>query len=171
MKKIFLFIALCIMINSYSQNDWTKKSYGSLKYSYPKNWTELKYQSVNGKSTYGSQYFDLGKTSQFTVLEIPNDTGIVDAHKIPEEEIKNFFKNLFSPTSNFNLIENRTLSNINAKYIKATAVTSKGLKLTTIAYVIFYKTKMIIVQGIFTSENESEFLPTVNKIISTTKTI
>ena len=171
MKKIFLFIIFNVIINSYSQNDWEKKSYGSLEYSYPKTWTELKYQSVNGNSSYGCQFFDFGKTSQFTVLEIPNVTGISDAHKLSEEEIKTFFRTLFSPNSEFKLIENRTLSNINAKYLKANAVTSKGVGLTTIAYVLFYKKKMIIVQGIFTSENESEYLVIINKIISTIKII
>lgn len=171
MKKIVLFFFLIVVFNCNAQDSWKKKSYGSLQYSFPQNWTELQYQFANGNSSYGCQYFDVGKTAQFTVLEIPNDSQITNAHEISTEEIKNLFTNIFSPNSNFKFVENKTLSNINAKYLKATAITSKGLKLATVGYLFFYKGKMIIVQGIYTSEDEDKFLPLINEIINTVKTI
>ena len=172
MKKNLSFIIFCvIMINCKSQTSWTAKTYGSLKYSYPKEWTEIKYSETDGTKSYGSQYFTSGKTAKFSVIEAPNNINETNAHNLSSEDIKTIVLGIFSPNSTFQKIENRKLAMLNAKYAKATAITSTGMSVSSINYVVFYKNKTLLIQGIYPSKDESEFLPILEKIIGTIKTI
>ena len=159
------------MLTSNAQNNLINKSNSLLNYSYPKNWTESPYQKVNGNITYGCQIFYLGETAQFSVIEIPNDSQVTNAHNLSKNEIQNLIFNLFSPASKFKIIENRNIAGLNSKYVKADAVTSKGLKLTTILHLTYYKNKILIIQGIYTTKDENKYLPILNTIINSVKKI
>lgn len=172
MKKILPFIIFCgIILNSKSQTNWTNKTYGSLKYSYPKEWTEIKYSVTDGNKSYGSQYFASGKTAKFSVIEAANNINETNAHNLSSEDIQTIVLGIFSPNSTFTKVENRKLSMQNAKYAKASAITSTGMSVSSVNYVVFYKNKTLLIQGIYPSKDESEFLPIFEKIIGTIKTI
>lgn len=170
-KALSIIIFFGIILNCKSQTNWTAKAYGSLKYSYPKEWTEIKYSVTDGTESYGSQYFTSGKTAKFSVIEAPNNINETNAHNLSSEDIQTIVLGIFSPNSSFNKIENRKISMRNAKYAKATAITSTGMSVSSINYVVFYKNKTLLIQGIYPSKDESEFLPILEMIISTIKMI
>lgn len=166
MKKLLLLLIVMTFNISYTQENWQKSSNGSLTYSFPENWSASEYLETSNNMSYGAQFFDLGKTAQFSVIEVNNETGISNAQSIRTEEIKNLVLNLFSPNSSFIIIENSTIASCNSKFVKAKTLTSNNLELSTIIHLIFKNGKMIIIQGIYTSKQESEFLPIFNKIFS-----
>ncbi|MBQ0734943.1 hypothetical protein [Aquimarina celericrescens] len=147
------------------KSNWITKSYEHLKYSYPKNWVEMDYIKAKNNISYGAMSFDLGKTVQFSVIEMPNQTGMADAKNITNDQIKTVIQNLFSPNSHFHKIGSKKIDNINAKYAKASVTGSNDKKLSAINYIIFYDNKMIIIQGIYTTKNEKEYLPILKEII------
>jgi hypothetical protein len=171
MKNLIFIFIFGVMLTSSAQNNLINKSNSLLNYSYPNNWSESPYQKVNGNITYGCQTFDLGETAEFSVIEIPNDSKIINAHNLSKDEIQNLVFNLFSPTSNFKIIENRNIAGLNSKYIKADAVTSKGLQLTTILHLTYFKNKILIIQGIYTTKDENKYLSILNAIFKSVKKI
>jgi hypothetical protein len=165
--SIFIIVSLNfnVIFNAQGQNQWVTKSYGSLKYSFPKNWTELDFLEMGRNKSYGAQYWEISKTAQFSVIEAPNDIGKSDAHELTDDEIKNLILHLFSPTSKFEDVENRRIANRNAKYVKASARSSTGLELSSINYLLFFKDDLIIVQGIYTTKDEVDLFPILQRII------
>lgn len=166
MKQIFTILSIIIFsLTSYSQNNWTTKSYKHLKYSYPSNWTESEYLNVNNNISYGAQYMDIGEIAQFSVIETPNATGINNAHNISNDDMRTVIKNLFSPNSYFEKIENRKIGKSNAKYAKVAVTGSNGKNLSAINYIVFYDSKMIIIQGIYTTKQENKYLSILQNIM------
>lgn len=165
MKHIYTLILLVIVGLSANAQGWTTKSYHNVKYSFPNNWSEAEYLKANNNTSYGAQYLDLGKIAQFSVIETPNGTGMTDAHSITDEDMRTVIQNLFSPNSYFQKIANKKIEKVNAKYAKVSVTGSNGKNLSSVNYIIFYKGKMIIIQGIYTTNQEKEFLPTLEKII------
>ena len=171
MKNFVFIFFFGAILTSNAQNNLINKSNSLLNYSYPNNWSESPYQKVNDNITYGCQIFDLGETAQFSVIEIPNDSEVTNAHNLSKDEIQNLILNLFSPTSKFKIIENRNIAGLNSKYVKADAVTSKGLQLTTILHLTYYKNKILIIQGIYTTKDENKYLSILNTILNSVKKI
>ncbi|WP_415374590.1 hypothetical protein [Patiriisocius sp. Uisw_017] len=169
MNKILFILFLGIFTTGKSQENWISQENGKLDYSIPDNWNVSEFKKVNNNKIYGATFFDVGKTSVFSVLEMPNDTGIPNAEELTNEDAKNLTLNFFSPSSTFITVENQKISEINVKYVKAKATTSQGLKLTANTYYVFYDGSFIKIDGIYTSEYESEFLPIIKKIINSIK--
>jgi len=165
MKQIYTLILLVTVSLSANSQSWMTKSYDNLRYSYPNDWSEVEYIKANNNTSYGAQYLDIGKIAQFSVIETPNGTGMTDAHSITDEDMRTVIQNLFNPKSYFQNISNRKIENVNAKYAKVSVTGNNGKNLSSVNYIIFYKGKMIIIQGIYTTDQEKEFLPTLEKII------
>lgn len=169
MHKILRLLFLGIVMTANSQENLISQQNGKLSYQIPDNWTISEYQKVNNNKIYGATFFDVGKTAVFSVLEAPNDTGIPDANELDNEDAKNLTLNFFSPSSTFLTVEDIKISGINVKYVKAKATTSKGLKLTANSYYVFHDGTFMKIDGIYTSDDEDEFLPIIKKIINSIK--
>lgn len=169
MRTILLMIFLGILMTANSQDNLVSQENGKLSYQIPDNWNISEFQKVNNNKIYGATFFDVGKTAVFSVLEAPNDTGIPNAKELDDEEAKNLTLNFFSPTSTFLTVENQKISGIDVKYVKAKATTSKGLKLTANSYYVFHKGTFMKIDGVYTSDDEDEFLPIIKKIINSIK--
>lgn len=140
-----------------------------LEYNCPSNWTKNKVIQTENNITYGCTLFDVGKVAEFSVIEINNFTDVLDAQELSFEDTENLILNLFSKNSKIKIIENKKYLNINSKYAKANAITSKGIDLTTMMHLIIHKSKIIIIQGIYTTKDESEFLNQLDLIFINTK--
>lgn len=166
MKNIFILILFLTVSLPANSQDWIAKSYDNIKYSYPHHWSEAEYIKANNNTSYGAQYFNLGKVAQFSVIELPNGKGMTDAHSITDQDMRTVIQNLFSPNSYFEIIGNKKVDAVSAKYAKVSVTGNNGKNLSSINYIVFHKGKMIIIQGIYTTNQEMEFLPTLEKIIN-----
>ena len=168
--RILLLTLMIISINlSYSQESWNKTSNGSLTYSYPENWIKSEYLETSSNISYGALFFDLGETVELSIIEVPNDTGIIDAHTISNEDIKNLVLNIFSPKTQFINIKDSSIADIDSKFVNAYAITSQNLKVETKLHLIFANNKMIIIQVNSTSEKGNHYLEISNKIFERIK--
>lgn len=169
MKYLFTLSIVFFFFNTFGQNDWKKGSRGSLEFEYPNNWDESEYLATSTNISYGAQFFALGETAEFSVIEIPNDTGINDAHSISNDDIKNLVLNIFSPQSQFYEIKDSTIANLNSKFVDANAITSQGLKVYTKLHLVFSNNKMIIIQGNYTSKNQEDYTDLFREIFDRLK--
>lgn len=166
MKIIKILFILISSFHLYSQSEWTKKQNGLLNYAYPNNWTESELLETSTNLSYGAVFFDLGETVELSIMEIPNDTGINDAHTISADDIKNLVLKIFSPNTTFNEIKNASIANTNSKYVNGYAITSQNLKVETKLHLIFIKNKMIIIQVNSTSKKGDRYIELSEKIFN-----
>ncbi len=144
-------------INLNAQSEWSKGANGLLAYEYPSNWSESELLKTETNISYGAKHFELGEIIDLSIMEIPNETGIVDATTIGVEDIKNLVLNIFSPSSEFYEIKNSSIANIKSKYVEAAAITSQNLVVHTKLHLIFINDKMIIIQLNFTNKDQKDY--------------
>lgn len=168
-KKIALGIIFCLHYLS-GLAQITTRDYGYFAYSYPsKNWTVSDPVMQNLNKTWGCQTFSLGKTANFTVTEVPNDLNIKSSNQLSDTDFKQVILNVFSNKSTFGPVEKKSISGVPSKFVKATAITSNGSKVTSLNYILFYKKSLFLIQGIYPLKNESEYYMTLNLIFQSIK--
>jgi len=165
MKNVILLLLVLIsMITLKAQSEWSKGKNGLLAYEYPSDWKESELIKTENNITYGAKQFDLGEIIELSILEIPNDTGILDATTIGVEDIKNLVLNIFSPYTEFYEIKNSTIAGVNSKFVDASAITSQNIIVQTKLHLIFLQEKMIIIQVNFANKEKKKFLSLAENI-------